>query len=148
MIIKKYLSLVILLGLSSCNKQYTSITNNVKENTLITTEKSITGIIQFPENKFTIKANINDVSNESTVAIIYPSEHPTNANKTIATGLTDRTGKFSINNPNFKPNNNDVLVLEATKRIGGSGNNNMSLKTFIKWDRTKWQSMTKNGIYQ
>ena len=49
----------------------------------------------------------------------------------------------------FTPVNNEVYVLEAIKRIGGSGDNIMSMRTYICWNsaNSEWESITTNGIF-
>lgn len=98
---------------------------------------------------FTTKATINDISPYGTVSLIYPHNHGTMANRTIASGLTDNSGAFSITT-GFSPANNEIFVLEVFKRLGGIGNHLMSLRTYIKADTSTnpvtWNSMTTPGI--
>lgn len=110
---------------------------------------SIIGTAEFPVSKsFTTKATLSDVGTKATVSLLYPSSDPTNPNMTIATGLTDINGNFTINlKPTFSPAINEVFVLEASKRIGGGGNALMSIRTYVKWSGIGWDSMTNSGVF-
>ncbi len=117
---------------------------------LKTNKISIPGKIRKPENsKFKTQAVFSDIVQRATVSLLYPPEHPTSANVAVATGLTDNNGNFAIN-PNingFKYSVGEVFILEATKRIGTSGNAIMSLRTYIRWNGSLWESMTTPGIF-
>jgi hypothetical protein len=142
--------LTILSLLGACQPQNTV----VLPPKTINSEKQINntqvkGTVEFPEksNGLSIKATTTDISTQSTVSIIYPPGHPTLANKTAASGLTDGSGTFIINPAGtFTPATNDTFVLEAAKRIGGVGQDDMTLRTYIKWNGTGWDSMTTPGI--
>ena len=119
------------------------------------TGKVIKGTVSFPKSPLVplykggwgIKATLAEVGSKATVSIIYPSNHPTLANQTIATGLTDTNGNFSINpDANFNPANNDIFVLEANKRIGSGGNDLISVRTYLKWNGSVWSSITTPSI--
>jgi hypothetical protein len=105
------------------------------------------GLIERKKEQFSTKANLTDVSTQATVSIIYPPDHPTLANKTVATGLTDNSGNFIINPaPSFAPAPNDIFVLEAVKRIGRVGHSTLGISTYIRWNGTGWDSITSPGI--
>src|SRR5690606_21605965 len=76
-----------------------------------------------------------------------PYNHQHSANKVIATGLTDDYGNFSvIPSQNFYPATGDIFTLEAVRRIGGAGNNAISIRTFIRWNGNSWEGMTTPGL--
>lgn len=109
----------------------------------------IKGIVEFPskiENEFSTKAEIEDIAYNATVSLIYPADNE-NANETISTTLTNENGSFSISTENYTPQTDDILILEAIRRIGSSGNNIMSLRTNIKWTGSQWISITTPNIY-
>lgn len=92
---------------------------------------------------FTTFATSADIGSNATVSLIYPPGHSTYPNVTQATGLSDVYGNFKINSSDsFVPTINDVFILEATRRIGSSGNHLMSLRTYIKWNGNGWDSIT------
>jgi phosphoheptose isomerase len=109
---------------------------------------NITGKIEFPESQgFETKASVNTLSTQSTVSIIYPPDHPSSANKTIATGLTDNSGAFIINpSATFSPALNEIFILEAEKRIGRTGQTPLAISTYIKWNGSGWSSITSPNI--
>jgi hypothetical protein len=152
--------------ISACQPQ-----NNITKPEVINTEKLINrtlikGRAEFPaltnstlnlsdkatdqlreKREFGTKATLSEVSSRSTVSIIYLPNHPTLANQTVATGLTDNTGNFSINpGVSFTPALNDAFILEAEKRIGGAGQEKLAIRTYIRWNGTGWDSMTSPGI--
>lgn len=150
-------SLAAIVFLVACSQENitTSIPDSKKESIInsinnVESKTTIRGIAQFPtQNKnFKIKSHIPDVASKSTVSLIYTSDHPTNPNVTIATGLTDDMGSFTVNpNVGFVPKRNEVYVLEASKRVGGTGQQLLSLRTYIKWNGTSWQGMTTPSIF-
>lgn len=106
------------------------------------TKTSITGKVEFP-NGYKTKASIADIATSATVSLINP-----NTNTSIATGLTDINGGFSINPSNsFNPNTGDTFILEVTKRLGGAGNTGISLRTILKKTDMSWDSITSPSIY-
>lgn len=134
--------------ITSCGINSNQITANdtVTEKTK-TLSSNISGKVIWPES-FKLKATLNDVAQYGTVSILYPHNHATMANRTVATGLTDSSGNFTINtSSSWKPQNNDIFVLEVVKRNGGSGTGLISLRTFIKWTAGGWQSMTSPGVF-
>ncbi len=99
------------------------------------------------KREFTTKATLGQVGDTATVSLIYPPDHGTNPNKTIATGLTDVSGVFTVNSDAaFNPVTNGIYVLEASKRIGAAGNSLISIRTYIKWNESGWDSMTTPGL--
>lgn len=93
--------------------------------------------------EFGTKATLSEVGSDATVSLIFSPDEGASSNKTIATGLTDASGVFTIN-PGFSPVDNKVYVLEAIKRIGAAGNAVMTVRTYIKWNATpgNWTSIT------
>lgn len=141
---KAFLGLVFLPLLLSCQSPLINVNNNSAYN--YSNVLPIKGNVDFPNlTKFNIKANISDIVSDSTVSLIYPSNHLVNPNKTIATGLTDKNGNFVIN-PNFRPIVNEILVLESSKRLGNYGSFLMSLRTLVKWNGNAWVSITGENI--
>lgn len=137
------------LLICSCNTQNISNTKNSEINNL---EKNISTQIKgkaiFSEKGFSIKAD-PDIATKATVSLIYPPDYSnTNLrNTTIATGITDQSGYFVINlSANFQPNNNDVFILDASKRINGIGSARISLRTYIKKTSSGWESITGSNI--
>lgn len=145
-----YAALFFLLSATGCstsnltsgnNSEVTQSINSIKSQT------SLSGTVQFPSS-FSTKASLSDVATSATVSLIYPSDHATNANKTIATGLTAANGSFSINpSATFSPATNEVFTLEASKRSGGAGNDAIALRTIVKWNGTSFDSITLPSIY-
>ncbi len=93
---------------------------------------------------YNTKATLTDIGKKAIVSLIYPPEHA-NANKTIATGLTNDSGNFEINpTVTFNPTNDDIFVLEAQKRFGAAGDAVITIRTYIQWDSaaSNWDSMT------
>jgi hypothetical protein len=105
-------------------------TKSLKMNSII---EKINQKINFNLN-FSTKANVSDISTEATISVIYPPNHPTKAGITLATGLTDIGGNFSIN-PGFANNfvKGEIYILEASKRFGTglseAGKSIISLRT-------------------
>lgn len=148
---KKILITLSIALLSACSVPNTnSFVELPKTKILNTNPKSIKGIVQFPllssnRSEFNTKASFEDVSKQSSVSIIYPPDS-VNANKVLSSTVSDDNGSFDLNLTK-NPENNEILILEASKRFGGVGNNIMSLRTYIKWTGTEWKSMTTPNIY-
>lgn len=142
-------SIIFLFILCSCsvNPVLNQDTNNEKISSYKNKDFSIKGTTQF-DNNFKIKSE--DIATRATVSLIYPSDYSdiNLRNATIATGLTDLQGNFIINNDqNFSPQVNQVMVLEASKRVGGAGNTKLSLRTNIRWNGNIWESISTPGIF-
>lgn len=144
--ITMFIAVLALVNLGSCQSNLVNTTT--KETININSSKdTIRGIVQFPKIGFKLKSDLTTVAKDATVSILYLSDN-TNANKIVATGLTDSQGVFTINtSSNFNPSVGDVFIMEAAKRIGGVGNNLMSVRTFIKWNGNNWDSITTPNIY-
>ncbi|MFN8578014.1 MAG: hypothetical protein U0354_14275 [Candidatus Sericytochromatia bacterium] len=141
------LSLVTIL-LSSCTNNV-SLTNTDLNKDLNNRIKSsftniIKGKVDWGKN-FSIKATVGDIAPYGTVSLLYPHDHLTLANRTIATGLTDSSGNFNINT-GFSPVNNEMYILEVFKRLGGIGSHLMSLRTFIRYNGTAWETISSPSI--
>jgi Tol biopolymer transport system component len=105
------------------------------------TRTSISGKVEFPApGKFSAKSTAADISAKATVSLIDPA-----TNITIATGLTDNTGTFMVNpEPAFVPTDNQIFILEASKRPGDVGSFLIAIRTLVKWNAntTSWSSIT------
>lgn len=159
MLEKKYISintsiiLLFSLFISSCQE---IIVSNTQKQSVIEQQSiyksSIKGKVNlndFYSSKFKVKAFEQDISSKATVSLIYPSDYSDSSlrNTAIVAGVTDSQGNFDISSGSFTPVLNQVLVLEASKRIGGVGNPSISLRTLIKWNGSGWDSITKPDIY-
>ena len=97
---------------------------------------------------YTTKATLGQVGNKATVSLIFPPDDVTSPNVTIGTGLTDASGVFTVNpTVAFTPVTNKIYILEALKRIGAAGNDVITIRTYLKWNGSSWESMTTPGIY-
>ncbi len=138
------LSLILLTTVSCSQLPVNTITNIQHKNIKV---PPIHGIAQFPtHNKgLSTKASLEEVGVSATVSILYSPDHPTQANKTVATGLTDSNGLFRIfPNDSFIPVDGEIFILEGQKRIGGVSNEVITIRTYIKWVEATgiWDSMT------
>ena len=148
---KHFLSLFLLtVFLPSCqnlltvDKNISNKTSEIKSN--INQKNIIKGKVEFPQS-FSTKATVAELSSYSTVSILNPPNHATAPNKTISTSLTDNTGSFTIyTDTSFAPAVNDVFILDASKRIGSSGKDLITLSTYIKYTGTGWQSISTPDI--
>lgn len=147
-IISSFLSL---FSLYSCSSEQISSKNVIEKNNISSNKDfTVRGIAEFDDSKnnFKIKSDTN-ITTRATVSLIYSSDYANVSlrNATIATGLSDSNGNFSINpDQNFIPENNNVMILEAKKRIGGAGNSSISLRTNIRWNGSKWESISSPNI--
>lgn len=135
---------------ASCNNLNLGLKATTLEKENLNSKTKIVGVAQFPASdvKFQTKATLAEIAPFATVSVIYPPDHPTNANKTIATGLTDVNGNFTINpDINFNPPTDSIYILEALKRVGTGTRNITPIRTYIKWTGTAWQSMTFPGLF-
>jgi hypothetical protein len=109
----------------------------------VNASKVIEGEVEFPSPGFTVMAEVADIAANATVSLI---DNPTN-NMTIASGLTNVSGAFTINpDANFNPQPGNIFVLEAGRRVGGINNNIMTIRTYIRWTGSGWESITTPGI--
>ncbi len=107
---------------------------------------ALTGRLHW-DNNFSTQATPAQVRSQATISLLYPDNHPTKANQTIATGLTDAQGNFTINtDADFEAVNNEVYVLEASKRVGGPGAAILSLRTYVRWTGSEWQSISQPDV--
>jgi hypothetical protein len=117
--------------------------------------KVISGRALFPEanintetnsgnNKFEVKASPSTLVNKATISLIDPA-----TNVTLATGLTDGSGNFTINTDSaFNPTLASIYTLEAIKRQNTLAKRDlMALRTFIRKTATGWESITGTGIF-
>ncbi|MFN8672160.1 MAG: hypothetical protein U0457_08805 [Candidatus Sericytochromatia bacterium] len=140
------ISLSLLLGCSINNNKFEK--NNLYSNKQLNSKLSLIGKVEFPDlSKFKTKATSAESVSNTTVSILYPPDHSTLANNTIATGLTDNNGVFSINTDvTFNPTINGIYILEAIKRLNTTNNPLISIRTYIKWTGTNWTSITGTKI--
>lgn len=141
-----------IFSLYSCSSESLISNNQINKSNINHKNLTITGTAEFDDfkqnNNFKIKAE-NSISTRATVSLMYASDYSNTSlqNTTIATGLSDEQGNFIINpEQNFVPEINNVMVLEASKRIGGAGNTKISLRTNIVWNGNSWQSISSSGI--
>lgn len=133
-------------GVGTNTKSFEKATANTTNN-----YKVLSGNVDFPdfELKFKTKSSLSSVAPRSVVSLSYSSDYPEVKlrNTVIATGLTDAKGSFTLNaDVAFVPKAGDTFVLEATKRLGSAGYNNMALRTNVKWNGTNYESITKNSM--
>lgn len=131
----------IVFSIPLCSSCSISISDSVDQ--LKNTKYELKGSAHFPEYKFKILANnVYNVTTNATITLINST-----SNKTEATGLTDVNGTFLINtNSNFIPEQNNIYILEARKRIGNSGSFIMSERTYVRWNGELWESITKPSL--
>jgi hypothetical protein len=132
-------TLLLLTLLSSCTIQPSTLQTAKNDQIIKMSGKTlISGTAEFPaESKINLKATLQDITPSATVSIIEVS-----TNATIATGLTDAAGAFSVNpGSSFNPTDGAVYILEAVKRSVNT-KNIMAVRTIIKWNNNGWQSIT------
>ncbi|MFN8578889.1 MAG: pentapeptide repeat-containing protein [Candidatus Sericytochromatia bacterium] len=149
----KLKALFLLSLMSSCTNsfQYSNNKSFIQNNEI---KSTITGKVEFPKtNKlndnnlnYKVQATLSQVGDRATISLIYPPDDETNPNVTIATGLSDSNGAFSISTPNFEPITSKVYILEAIKRIGASSNDLISVRTYLRHNGTNWESITSPSI--
>lgn len=151
---------IILFSFYSCTNQINNTISEIKSIKPEKTGKVLVGKAVFPASRkevasfktksFNTKSNFktkglkikaipSDISAVSTISVIIPSDSATTPNKTIATGITDTLGNFQIDMGAITLVNNTIYVLEASKR---TGKDIETIRTFIKWNGTAWESMT------
>ncbi|MFN8577224.1 MAG: pentapeptide repeat-containing protein [Candidatus Sericytochromatia bacterium] len=144
--------LCILALINSCSvpNKTEFFNSNISQNNSNNKINEIRGKVEFPESKktnnFKTKATIGQIKVGATISLIYPPDDSTNPNVTIATGLTDTNGNFLLNVNSFTPETGKIYILEGIKRIGASGNDKLSIRTYIKWNGTTWESITSPNI--
>lgn len=145
-----FLSILVFTACGTTNSGYDITTSHKAQIQEI--KYQINGRAEFPEttdknDKISIKATLSEVASASTVSVIYPSNHASKANQTVATGLTDNNGNFTINpSASFNPGANEIFILEASKRIGKGKQDIISISTYIKLNGSVWDSITTPGI--
>jgi hypothetical protein len=100
----------------------------------------ISGIAEFPaNNKLKVKATVTEIAANATVALIDPQ-----TKITIASGITDNTGAFTIDpGAEFSPAPYSIYLLEASRRTGEDGKSTVTLGTYVKRTETDtWTSIT------
>ncbi len=83
----------------------------------------------------------------STVSLIYPSEHPTKARQTLATGNTDEAGQFTLTLPADFDDVNTWFILEASRRQNSQNQRQrQSLQSWVKPLSNGWQSLSGPNV--
>jgi hypothetical protein len=148
------LSLVSFMVLAGCSTQLNNApeakTGSKQVVSPVTDKTQIKGKIVFPDS-FNTKVSVSldvPVKTLATVTLLYPTDYhdPALRDSAIATSLTDDAGDFTMALDSFKPRTDIVYVLEAAKRIGGAGNFQMAIRTFVRWDGDNWESMTSGDL--
>lgn len=142
------LSLSLAVVFAGCNtpSNINNIQSELKTN-FIKGKVNLSGKVEFP-NKFNVKANQTDITANSTISLLYPTDYQdTNLrNTTLVGGSTTSTGDFSISfDPSVAISVGQTFILEATKRLGTNGNESISLRTNLMWDGTSFKSITNSG---
>jgi hypothetical protein len=132
--------LVFALG-AACQPRLNSppTTNKLNLTEIEKTNLTLTGKVEFnlPE-QLNIKSSTADVGINATVALIN-----TSTNVSVSSGVTDSSGDFSLTfYSSFTPSPNQVFVLQASKRTGGSNSPLLSLRTYVQWTGSGWNSIT------
>lgn len=143
-----FLSSMPFLSITGCN---VIVSNNNIQSNVNNDYKVIKGNVDFPdfEMPFKTKATLSNVAPKSVVSLSYPADYATVGlrNTVVATGLTDAKGNFTLNaDVAFKPKAGDIFVLEATKRLGSAGYDNIALRTNVRWNGTVYESITLNSM--
>ncbi|MEK7435042.1 MAG: hypothetical protein AABZ74_18070 [Cyanobacteriota bacterium] len=140
---------ILLFTVSSCNieKKENISTIQVKKSTNL-----FSGKVFFPdvELKFKLNATLSNIAPRSVITLNYPLDYSDQELKgsVIATGLSDTKGNFTLDsNSDFTPKENEVYILEASKRLKGVGFDNIGLRTNVKWNGKIWESINKNGLF-
>lgn len=133
------------ITVSKIDKQIVVVQESIHKSNI----KGKVNLNDFYSSKFKVKALEQEISSKATVSLLYPSDYSDSSlrNTAIVAGVTDLQGNFNISSGSFTPVLNQVLVLEASKRIGGVGNPSISLRTLLKWNGSGWDSITKPDIY-
>jgi Tol biopolymer transport system component len=144
-LIIKLTSIFLILTVTSCSQPVVNTSGLTQENSFYgqnNTNTALSGKVEFPD-QFNLKATVGEVGSNATVSIIYPANHPTMAGKTVATGLTNNSGDFTITpDAAFTLSPGDIFRLEAIRRVAGTGTSEVTLNTYIRWNGTGWTSIT------
>ncbi|MBU6427775.1 MAG: IPT/TIG domain-containing protein [Cyanobacteria bacterium REEB65] len=103
----------------------------------------IRGQVTFASTR-TVQATMNDVALKATVSLI-----DTSLDQTIASGVTNSTGAFTINlQSGWAPDPNATYYLEAVKGLGNNepGSNAARVRTLIRFQAGTWTSITGGTI--
>ncbi|MFN8674309.1 MAG: hypothetical protein U0457_19775 [Candidatus Sericytochromatia bacterium] len=153
--VKKKIYLTIITSLLfvsySCNFINSKEQLGIKQEKIIQT--NITGNVDLSsfikKEGFSTKATTQDIISSAAITFSYPSDYYKQnlANQIISTTVTNENGNFSINMPEgFYPIIDQIYVLDATKRKDGIGNNKLTLRTLVKYNGFKWESISKDKI--
>ncbi len=131
-----------LILVSAC--QYKDAPNSLHINQI---SALLQGRVSWPTQDLRIQASLTDIQSQATVSLIYPSDHATRANQTIATGITNAEGEFVLSpGNNFTTAAGSIFVLEASKRIDGPGHPLLTLRTLLRWNGSAWSSITGTTV--
>lgn len=100
----------------------------------------MSGQVFFPTTYMT-QATMADIATAATVSLI-----DTGVNQTVATSLTDSSGRFLLNfGSSFRPGSG-VYVLEAVKGLSNNRASNVAarVRTLTQWSNGGWTSMTNS----
>jgi hypothetical protein len=107
------------------------------------TEVLLRGRVLLP--RFGLTATPSDVADRAMV-VLSAGAGP------LATGLADQNGTFTLYQPSspaapFQPTSGYFYSLEVLKRVPTAGSGLLlSLRTFLKWDGSKWLSVSGDSI--
>lgn len=105
-------------------------------------ELLLSGSFEFPI--FNTKANQEDIAKNATVSII---DSDLTQRKSLLSGVTLSTGSFELyKNKIFSPESGKIYLLEISKRSAKTSNQILSMQTFVFWNGTSFESITKPKI--
>lgn len=131
--------------LSAC-VPFSDLTSKIHQQSQQTQNARIQGHVHFP-SAFALKTSLADLQANATISLLYPADHPTFANQTVATGKTGSGGAFTLNaDSGFVPATNEIFILEAGKRLGATGSELITLRTYLRWNGSGWESISTPGI--
>lgn len=108
--------------------------------------QDLKGQVYFPA-VFQTQTLAESVRSRASVSLLYPYNHPDKAFQTAAAGSTDTEGKFSLRFPtDFTPISNEWFVLEASRRVEGQASFRQSLRTWVRWTGSRWQSLSSPNM--
>jgi hypothetical protein len=130
-----------LSGLNACSAVNVSPSSTFAQ--VQTVNSTLSGKVQFPARFRT--QTWSDIAQNTTVSLVYPPDHP-QANQSLMTGLTNETGQFTLQDPEFVPEDNLVYLLEAARRLNDGPNDALALSTYVRWNGTVWESITGTSV--
>ncbi|MEK7433535.1 MAG: hypothetical protein AABZ74_10425 [Cyanobacteriota bacterium] len=132
---------IVLLSISCTvnEKSIVGSTNYSKKNLNLT----LSGRVNF--SSFKTKYIEDEIIAKSSITISYPSDYfeENLRNDVIASTLSNDNASFLIKIPNsFNPIQNQIYIIDATKRNGGQGNENISLRTIVRWNGNTFDTIS------